>query len=269
MGVLQSVVGRSLLAEFMSEAFATFVLTIVAGITYGLGQGFFGAVGVGLAVVFLHQSEKAHLNPVVSIAVALSDIDFGWVNLALRILAQILGAILGGLLSVDGWRQTDLDFSVAGGRTETRFLTFEVIFTAVLVIVFLRTRGTSVLAPLVHGLVYLVAIACSVFMLVNGNALLNPAVALGLVLGSSSANAATQEGDIWKFIVGPFIGALLGVVYFQMTNALDDGFETDDETTGVVLGSEEVYRTTVVENRPVAQPLGQVELQPPRGSYAN
>jgi len=266
MGVLQSIVGRSLLAEFLSEAFATFVLTIVAGITYGLG-GSIGAVGVGLAVVFLHQSEKAHMNPVVSIAVALSDIDFGWVNLALRILAQILGAILGGLLAVDGWRETDLDFSVAGGRTETRFLTFEAIFTAVLVVVFLRTRGTSVLAPVVHGFVYLVAILASLFMLTAGNALLNPALALGLVIGSSSANAATREGDIWKFIVGPFIGALLGVVYYQLTNALDDEPETDDETT--IRAEETVIRTTVYENEPVAQPVQptQVELQPPRGSY--
>jgi len=99
--MMQSAVARSLLAEFLCETLATFFFTVIAGLCYGGGSSSIdGAIILGLTVICLHQSEKAHLNPVVSIAVALCDLDFGWVNLFLRILGQLLGAILGGLLAV-------------------------------------------------------------------------------------------------------------------------------------------------------------------------
>merc|ERR1719436_1239849 len=128
----------------------------------GLTNGIVPAVGVGLAVIFLVQSERAQLNPIVSIAVALSDIEFGWVHLAIRILAQVLGSILGGLLAVDTWRQEMLNFGPSS--TAFRVLIYEMTWTAFL-------------APVVNGFVYFVAILCSAFLLVAGNVLLNPALA--------------------------------------------------------------------------------------------
>jgi len=276
MGMMQSAVARSLLAEFLCESVATFFFTIIAGMCYGTGPD--SAITIGLAVIFLHQSEKAHLNPVVSIAVALCDIEFGWVNLFLRILAQFLGGILGGLVAVDGWRQQELSFRVGGSSTGYRSLIFEILFAALLVLVFLRSRGKTVLAPVVHGLVYLVGLGVSILgaLFMTGSALLNPALAVGLVIGSASFSANTQEGDIWLFIVGPFIGCLLGVCFYQLTTALDDEWEEETIQT-----TEEQIRTTVYENRPAPQPVkpgyggntgggyGQqnVELQPRGGSY--
>jgi len=245
-----------------------FFFTIVAGMSYG--AGFDAAVVCGLAVIFLHQSERAHLNPVVSIAVALCDIDFGWVNLFLRILAQILGAILGGLLSVDGWRKQVLQFEVGALSTGYRSLLYEIVFAALLVLVFLRSRG-AVLAPVLHGLAYIVGMGITTatmgVLFMTGNSLLNPALAIGLVIGSASFSTATDEGDIWLFIVGPFIGALLGVVFYQLTSALEDEYEEETIQT-----TEEQIRTTVEETRQVAAPVnpgygntggygGQVELQ--------
>jgi len=245
---MQSPVARSLLAEFLCEAVATFFFTMVAGLAYG--AGFDTAVVVGLACLILHQSEKAHLNPVISIAVALCDIDFGWVNLFLRILAQILGAILGGLLAIDGWSNKVLQFGIGLNSTGYRSMLFEIVFAALLVLVFLRSRGKTVLAPVVHGLAYLVGIAVSSPLLgglfLQGGALLNPALAIGLVIGSASHSTATDEGDIWLFIVGPFIGALLGVVFYQLTSSLDDDWEEETIQT-----TEEQIRTTVIEERPV------------------
>jgi len=269
-GLMQSTVARSLLAEFLCETVAMFFFTIVAGMSFG--AGFDAAVVCGLAVIFLHQSERAHLNPVVSIAVALCDIDFGWVNLFLRILAQILGAILGGLLSVDGWRQRVLQFGVNANSTGYRSLLYEIVFSALLVLVFLRSRGT-VLAPVLHGLAYIVGMGITVstpimgVLFLMGNALLNPALAIGLVIGSASFSTATDEGDIWLFIVGPFVGALLGVVFYQLTSALDDEFEEETIQT-----TEEQIRTVVEETRPAPAPVnpgygntggygGQVEMQ--------
>merc|ERR550532_2935620 len=98
------------------------------------GAGFDAAVVCGLAVIFLHQSERAHLNPVISIAVALCDIDFGWVNLFLRVLAQFLGAILGGLLAIDGWKNMVLQFGInTSTSTGYRSMLFEIVFTCLLV----------------------------------------------------------------------------------------------------------------------------------------
>lgn len=264
MGICQSDVGRSLLAEFILETGATFFFTLMAGLTYGLGGGVFAAVAVGLSCIFLRQSEKAHMNPVVSIAVALCDIEFGWVNLILRILAQFLGGILGGLLAVDTFREMMLDFSTAAS-SDTKILIYEALFSAVLVVVFLRTRGTSVLGPVVYGFVYFVAILCSASLLVAGNVLLNPAVAVGLVIGSSSFDANTEAGSIWKMIVGPFIGALLGVVYFQMTNALDVAIEETDSEGGSTT-EPKMMQATVYEKVPVPQ-HAQVEMGPRGNGY--
>merc|ERR1719150_2257532 len=117
---------------------------------------------------------------------------------------------------------------------------FEVVFTALLVLVFLRSRGKTVLAPVVHGL----ASSYTGNLFLAGGALLNPALAIGLVIGSKSHSSLTQEGDIWLFIVGPFIGALLGVVFYQLTSCLDDEWEEETVQT-----TEEVIRTTVIENQ--------------------
>jgi len=270
MGLLQSSVARSLLAEFLCEAVATFFFTIIAGMTYGTGAD--AAIAVGLAAIFLYQSEKAHMNPVISIAVALCDIEFGWVNLFLRILAQMLGGILGGLLAIDGWRKAVLSFRVGGASTGYRSLIFEILFAGLLCLVFLRCRGKTVLAPVCYGLTYLVGYLTSDLggLFLTGSALLNPALAVGLVIGSASFSKSTQEGDIWLFIVGPFIGCLLGVVFFQLTGALDDDWVEETIQT-----TEEQIRTTVYETKPAPNPGygggnnpgygGQVEL-PPRGA---
>lgn len=271
MGLLQSLTARSLLAEFLSETVGTFFLALLAGFTFGAAGGVtFAAMAVGLGAIFLYQSEKAHLNPIISIATALCDVNFGWVNLFLRILAQILGSVLGGLLSVDHIRNATLNFNPSTATTSARMLIFEILFAALLVNVFLRTRGVTVLAPVVHGLVYFVAIIASTGLYAAGNTLLNPAVALGLAIGSESqSSTGTAFGRIWLFLVGPFIGGLIGVVFYQLINALDgeDDEDSEDETTQMM--TTEVYETRKVQRAPVRPSYGQpdVELQPTRGGY--
>lgn len=266
MGLMQSMVGRSLLAEFLSEAVATFYLALLAGFSYGSPMGTpFAAMAIGLGVIFLYQSEKAHLNPIISIATALCDIDFGWVNLFLRILAQVLGAVLGGLLSVDTIRNATLDFNVAPTTTSVRVLIYEILFAAMLVNVFLRTRGVTVLAPVVHGLTYFVAVLSSGTLFLSGNALLNPALAFGIGIGSESqSSSGTDLGRLWLYVVGPFVGGLIGVVFYQLINALDGDEEDDSEEETTQMVTTTVYET---RTKPVQQGYGQadVELQQPRG----
>lgn len=225
--------------EFISEAVATFFATLVAGLTFtmlDINGDLNAALAIGLIVAILVYTEKAHLNPIVSIAVALTDASFGWASLFLRILGQLLGALIGGLVAVDGIRDTKLDFATTPApMTATKALCFEILMAALLIMVVLRARK-SVLYAFVHGLTYTAGIIAGESIFVS-NALMNPFFACGLMLGSSSYDDTTDEGNLWMFLVGPFIGGLFGVVIFQLLTNLND----EDEYS-----SEEEYEETTV-----------------------
>jgi len=250
MGIVSSAL--PMVGEFLQEALSCLFFSIIAGMVYGSTDLYF-AVALGLAAAILVTAEKAHLNPVISIAVSLCDATFGWANLFIRILAQFLGHILGGLFAVDGLRDQVLDFGVH--FTATKTLIFELIFTAMLVIVVLRTRS-GVLGGFLHGLTYLVAIIAGGPVYI-GQCLLNPALAIGLMIGSASFNStATDEGNLWFFLAGPFIGALLGVVFYQLTSSMtgDDGNETEsssEDTTEPVKRISTTVTQMVNTGRPV------------------
>jgi len=245
------------LADFMMECFATFLFVIIFGMVYEQLMVVVGLT-VGLGASLLVASERADLNPVVSIAIALCDAGMGWSQLLIRVLAQIVGAILGGLVSVGSWRRQKLDFSEFSTATATKALVFEIVFACFLVLVVLRTRETS-LGAFTHGLCYTVGIFCGLRMF-NGNTIINPAAALGLMTGSSAYDRTTDESYLWLYFVGPFIGALLAVVFYQLTEYMDDEEEeeTAEETT-------EFVTTTVV--KPLEQPVREV-TEPMTKGYA-
>jgi len=247
------------LVDFVMECFATFLFVIVFGMTYDESMLVVGlAVGIGASL--LVASEKADLNPVVSIAIALCDSAMGWSQLTIRVLAQIVGAILGGLVSIAVWRRDTLDFSHYATATVTKALVFEIVFSCFLVLVVLRTRESG-LGAFTHGLCYTVAIFCALKVF-NGNAMINPATALGLMTGSNALNRTTDESYVWLYLVGPFIGALIAVVFYQLTEYLDDEEEDTelDETT-------EYVRTTVVKQVEQPKPSPQVTHQPVTNAY--
>jgi len=248
-------------ADFLMECFATFLFVIVFGMTYDESMVVVG-LAVGLGASLLVASEKADLNPVVSIAIALCDSTMGWSQLISRVLAQMLGAILGGLVSVASWRREKLDFSHYTTATVTKALVFEIVFSCFLVLVVLRTRESG-LGAFTHGLCYTVAIFCAL-RIFNGNAMINPATAVGLMTGSNTFDRTTDESYVWLYLVGPFIGALLAVTFYQLTEYLDEEEEEEtlDETT-------EYVRTTVVKPVDQALPTPQVIThQPVTNAYA-
>jgi len=232
-------------ADFLMECFATFLFVIIYGMVYDEAIVVVG-LAVGLGASLLVASERADLNPVVSIAIALCDAAMGWSQLLIRILAQIVGGILGGLVSIGSWRREKLDFSEFNTATATKALVFEIVFACLLVLVVLRTRESG-LGAFTHGLCYTVAVFCGLRMF-NGNSIINPATALGLMTGSNAYDRTTDESYIWLYIVGPFIGALLAVVFYQFTEYLDD--EEEEET-------DEVEETTEFVTTTVVKPLEQ------------
>jgi len=145
--------------------------------------------------------------------------------MSLRILAQLVGAILGGLVAVDGLRDDTLNFAEKAESTSANALIFEIIFSFILILVFLRTRDSGV-GPFAHGLCYTVAIFCGLNIF-EGNPMINPASALGLMTGSSSHSDDTDESFIWVYLVGPFIGTLLAVLFYQFTAFFDNYNDKD------------------------------------------
>jgi len=249
-------------ADFVMECFATFLFVIVFGMTYDETMEVVG-LAVGLGASLLVASERADLNPVVSIAIALCDSVMGWSQLLIRVLAQILGAILGGLVSVASWRRSTLDFSQYNTATVTKALVFEIVFACFLVLVVLRTRGSN-LGAFTHGLCYTVAIFCAM-KIFNGNAMINPATAVGLMAGSNAYDRTSDESYVWLYIVGPFLGALIAVMFYQVTEYMLDQEEEETELEETT----EYVRTTVVKPVDQAQPTSQVIThQPVTNAYA-
>jgi len=236
-------------ADFLIECFATFLFVIIIGMVYDEEMVLFG-LAVGLGASLLVASERADLNPVVTIAIALCNAATGWSQLFIRVVAQIVGAILGGLVSVASWRRNKLHFSEYITATSTKALFFEIVFTCFLVLVILRTRESD-LGAFAHGLCYTVAVCCGLRMF-NGNTIINPAAALGLMTGSNAFDSTTDESDVWLYLVGPFIGALLAVVFYQLTEYVND--EEEEET--------EVEETTEFVGTTVVKPIEQVQPKP-------
>jgi len=245
-------------ADSVMECFSTFLFVIIFGMVYDESMLVVG-LAVGLGASLLVASERADLNPVVSIAIALCDAAMGWSQLFTRVLAQIVGAILGGLVSVGSWRREKLDFSEYSTATATKALVFEIVFACFLVLVVLRTRESG-LGAFTHGLCYTVAVLCGTRMF-NGNSMINPAAALGLMTGSNAFDRTTDESYVWLYLVGPFIGALLAVVFYQLTEYLDD--EEEEETE--VEDTTEYVKTTVV--KPMEQVQPKPEVQPVTNGY--
>merc|ERR1719233_1504872 len=161
------------------------------------------------------------MNPAISIAITACDPKKGWTEFYLRALAQLVGCILGGLTAVDGLRDQRLEFAVGSNSGVDRGLAFEIFFTFILVLVVLRTRKLPS-GAFSHGFCYTIAVLAGKTIF-SGNSLINPAVAVGIMLGSASYDSSTSESYLWIYIVAPLIGSVLATLYFQFTEFLFDG----------------------------------------------
>ena len=88
---------RQLTGEFLKELFSTFILALIAGLSYGESI-LIAAIAVGLGAAVLVMSERTHMNPLISIAIALSDScsDLTLGEFGIRLLAQVIGSLLAG-----------------------------------------------------------------------------------------------------------------------------------------------------------------------------
>jgi glycerol uptake facilitator protein len=186
-------------------------------------------LAVTLAIYAVGQISGAHLNPAVTVALALSG-SFPWDQVAGYCAAQIVGAFTGAVLVwlhyLPHWKNTasaELKLAVfATGpaiRSPLNNLLSEVIATAVLILGLLFIGGNRFadgLNPLIVGLLVI-----SIGLSLGGTTgwAINPARDFGPRMAHTILPVAGKGSSGWSYgwipVVGPLLGSGLGVLVYR------------------------------------------------------
>jgi glycerol uptake facilitator protein len=191
-------------------------------ITFGWGMA------VAVAVYCVFQFSGAHINPAVTIALAVTN-QFDWALVPGYIIAQFLGAFVGAIIVwlayLPHWAETEDEglklgvFCTAPAiyNTPANVIT-EIVGTFVLVFGILGIFGNDLapgLAPLLVGLLVL-----GIGLSLGGPTgyAINPARDLGPRIAHAILPIAGKGGNDWGYawipVVAPIIGGILGAVTF-------------------------------------------------------
>jgi glycerol uptake facilitator protein len=243
---------RQLIGELAAEFAGTFILIlfgcgVVAQVVGGDGTlgdhdsiAWAWGLGVTLGVYVAGRISGAHLNPAVTVALAVFK-GFAWRKVAPYALAQLLGAFAAAL--VVRWNYTEILAKVDPGHTiktqgvfstlpgngslpvsEWGALRDQVIGTAILLFVILAVteiRATPPAANLAPFVIGLIVVAIGMAWGANAGYAINPARDLGPRLASFLTGYETafrdQYGNLyfWVPIVGPLIGGVLGAGLYE------------------------------------------------------
>jgi glycerol uptake facilitator protein len=233
------------MSPFTAELIGTMLLIllgtgVVANVVLKGTKGYSGgwmvittgwALGVFVGVVFAGPFSGAHLNPAVTLGLAMTG-KFAWSSVAIYILAQLIGAILGAFLTWIVYRDhfnatSDPDLQLAVFSTSPAIknkvfnLLSEVIGTFVLMFVIFYFTGAEITgqgSPIGLGSLGAVPVAFLVWAIglslggTTGYAI-NPARDLGPRLAHSFLPMKDKGSSHWKYawipIVGPVIGAAI------------------------------------------------------------
>jgi glycerol uptake facilitator protein len=219
----------AMVALFGSDVPGEVVKGGYTNITLGWG------LGVTLGIYVAGRVSGAHLNPAVTLALAVFR-GFSWAKVAPYFLAQTVGAFAGAAVVFANYRAAIERFDPALEKTAGIFTTFpafpnqpaagffdQVLGTALLLFLIFaitddRNQPAGNLGPLLIGLV-VVAIGVS-FGALHGYAI-NPARDLGprllTVLAGYRNNGLTDgSGIFWVPIVGPLAGGILGAGLYDV-----------------------------------------------------
>lgn len=216
---------RKKVAMIAAEVLATAMLTmgILAITKSAIGIPYFVALGAGLTLavitmLFVNVS-GAHANPAITLGLwTVRKIDTG--RAVVYIAAQFLGAVAAWQLYVYLVDRTLQN--IAGKEFDWRVLVAEMVGTFVLsfgiaAVAFGKQDEKRMAAAIVGGSFALGILAAGV----ASNALLNPAVALGV-----------QSWDK-AYVIGPILGALVGTNLYAMLFAPDGGLKLASVTAKV------------------------------------
>lgn len=228
--------------KWSAEFIGTFWLTlggcgsaVLAAAFPEIGIGLVGvSLAFGLTVVTgayaLGPISGGHFNPAVSVGLAIGG-RFSWSELPGYVIAQVLGAIVGGGIlyviatgkagaELGGFATNGFGTHSPGGYSMTAALVTEVVMTALFLIVILGAtakRAAPGFAGLAIGLcltlIHLISIPVT-------NTSVNPARSTGVAV--FGPDIAMQQ--LWLFWLAPIVGALIGAVIYKtlLSNRTDD-----------------------------------------------
>lgn len=223
---------RRILAELLGTALFAFFGpgAVVAALTLGKGSldyaglGFialsFGLV-VALVIYTLGTTSGAHINPAVTVALAVTG-RFRWTEVPAYVGAQLIGAVLGAFLIVGvagtkaataagvGLTSTALGVSSGQAVLAEGIGTFLLMFTIMAVAV--DRRAPVGWAGFLIGL----AVVCEIFVIgpFTGGSV-NPARTIGPYLANTVSGGTTPWGQLWIYVVGPVVGAVLAAFVYD------------------------------------------------------
>ena len=223
---------RRLFAELVGTALLVVfgVGSVVAALKVGDGKLDYPGLGMialafGLVIAIViygfGTTSGAHINPAVSISLAAVR-RFPWREVPTYVVAQLAGAVLGGLLivAVFGTRATDLGHvgstSLAPGTGYLRGTVAEIIGTFLLVFTIMALaidrRAPTGWAGLIIGL----AVTTDILMIgpVTGGSM-NPARTFGPYLTNTLFGGSTPWAEITVYVIGPLVGGVLAAVVYD------------------------------------------------------
>lgn len=231
------------MTPFLAELLGTMILIVLgAGVCAGvsLKKSFAADSGwmvitmgwglaVAVAVYAVGQISGAHLNPAVTLALALKG-DFPWSDVPGYMLAQLIGAVLGAVIVylhyLPHWKETEdpgtkLGVFATGGAIPHAFsnVLSEIIGTFIFVLALLSmgaNKFTDGLNPLLVGF-----LVVSIGLSLGGTTgyAINPARDLGPriahMLLPIAGKGSSNWGYAWIPIVGPLLGGGLAGLFYK------------------------------------------------------
>lgn len=224
---------RRLVAEFVGTAILVLfgAGSVVAAITLGNGTLDYAGLGiislsfalaVALAVYTVGPTSGAHINPAVTIGLAVVR-RFKWSEVVPYIAAQLAGAVVGALLIVAyvGTRATTngsvgltalgSGVNVVQGAAAEALGTFLLLFTIMAVAV--DKRAPTGWAG------WLIGLAVGAEIMVIGpftGGSVNPARTFGPYLVNQIFGGSTPWSQYWVYVVGPIVGAVVATVCYDL-----------------------------------------------------
>ena len=218
----------NLIQRLSAEALGTLLLVFfgtaatLAATAGTLGTALAFAVALAVAVWAVGGVSGAHVNPTVTIALAVRG-RFAWRDVPGYLLAQLVGGVLAGLLAWAVYGKTAIVAGLGGavhlsaGHTVLIGLVVEALAAFLLVLAYCAVsaeeRGGRVAAGLGIGLAYGTAIlALAPITGASANFARTFGTDVSLALGGGHA----YWGDLWIYAVGPLVGGIVAVFVYDV-----------------------------------------------------
>ena len=215
-----------MLKKFAAELVGTAVLVLFGCGAAVLGGDNVGQLGIALAFGFaivamaygIGPVSGCHVNPAVSLAafvagrMSAKDMGLYWI-------AQFIGAVIGagilGMIAKTGFAnlgQNGWGPGYLGEYGQTAALIFEIVFTAIFVVVILGVTGEKAHGPFAGVAIGITLAVIHIVGIQVTGVSVNPARSFGpAVLAGGQA-----LGQLWLFFVAPAIGAIIGALLFRL-----------------------------------------------------